>query len=95
MEAKVSRAPALGGRQKYAQKELKFKTVGRGWENSRKRPTFAKGRQLAPRATSGALWCQKIPGKWSPCSTRVARRSKVGMREEREGRGGCVFPFIF
>jgi hypothetical protein len=61
-------------------------------------PTFAKRTQLTPHVTSGVLWCQKIPGKWSPCSPRVGRESKVRMREEKEDKGGwfaSVFSFIF
>jgi hypothetical protein len=42
----------------------------------RKRPTFAKGKQLASHATSGTLWCQKISGKLSPCSPRVAKEAR-------------------
>lgn len=62
-------------------------------ENSRKRPTFAKERQLAPHATSGALWCQKISGKWSLCSPRVAREARWGCGR-REKTGLCqFFPF--
>jgi hypothetical protein len=76
----------------YLWESLSAATVS---ENSRKRPTIAKGRQLAPHAISGALWCQKIPGKWSPCSPRVARGSKVGMGEEREDWVVSVFPFFF
>jgi hypothetical protein len=50
----------------------------------RKRQIFAKGKYLTPHVISGALRCQKIHGKWSPCSPRVAKGSNVRMSEERE-----------
>jgi hypothetical protein len=50
---------------------------------SLKRRIFAKIQKLSPHATNGALWCQKIPEKWSSCSPCVARGSKVQMREKR------------
>jgi hypothetical protein len=33
------------------------------FEIVKKSPTFTKGTQLAPHATSGALWCQKMSRK--------------------------------
>jgi hypothetical protein len=56
----------------------------------KKRPSFAKVQKPSPHVTNGVLWCKKIPKNWSPYSPHVARGSKVGTREEREGRGGWV-----
>jgi hypothetical protein len=89
----------LGGRVRpSAQRQLdpddeKSRSSGGSAVFSLKKATFTKGMQLAPHATSGALWYQKIPRKWSPCSPRVARGSKVGMGR-REKTGLCqFFPF--
>jgi hypothetical protein len=50
----------------------------RNSEIVRKRPTFAKGKQLAPHATSGALWYQKTLESGLPARHVSQREARWG-----------------